>query len=142
MEVVNIKCVANREKMYTPEFIRRCVKDILLLKLVICIGTYDTGRGICKNGDVGTFGETGNINTRGMSRRSATNTLHKAAPSYTTKSKFLRDCSSSVLFNKCSQSTLRSSVNLKRAFNIPSSIAVFMTTFSMKVESNGTWYVL
>ena len=54
MEVPNIKRVANGEKMYTPKFIRRCVKDILLVKLVMSIGTYDTGRGIWKNGDVAT----------------------------------------------------------------------------------------
>lgn len=49
---------------------RRCVKDILLVKVVIiCSGIYDRGRGILKYEDLGIFGENGNIIICGILRR-------------------------------------------------------------------------
>lgn len=88
--MVNKTCENNREKIYCPRFTRRCVNDILLVKQVNFDGTYDTGGGTLKYGDFPVFGGFGIIITLGIPRKSATNTAHKAEPSYTIKSKFLR----------------------------------------------------
>ena len=133
--------IPEKEKTYAPRFMRRSVKDILPVKSVICNGTYDTGSGIWKSG-AGMFGESGNITTQGIPRRSATNAAHGEAASFTIKSNFLRDWSRSVLFNKCSHVTLCSSYMLINNLKIPSSIPVFITNSSKKSGLNGTWYVL